>query len=115
MENSLHLLQIRLHDILPKLLTMTSVRLLRYTSFLSRFDYEMQFKKREQNQNIDCLSRAPLTHALDRGTSEVHQICAQTVFEISTESLTPKMLVAETEKDAELWNLKKKLQTETIS
>ncbi|KAG5333132.1 GVQW3 protein, partial [Acromyrmex heyeri] len=50
--------------------------------------FHVQFKKRKPNQNVDCLSRAPLTHVLDRGTSDVHQIYAQTVFEISTESLT---------------------------
>ncbi|KAI5731396.1 hypothetical protein M8J77_009366 [Diaphorina citri] len=39
---------------------MTSARLLRYASFLSGFDYTVQFKKGKENQNVDCMSRAPI-------------------------------------------------------
>lgn len=43
------------HKALPQ---MTSARLLRYASFLSGFNYSVQFKPGENNQNVDCLSRS---------------------------------------------------------
>jgi len=47
MENIFHLLQTSAYtNIPPKLLTMTSICLLRYTSFLSGFHYEIQLKKK---------------------------------------------------------------------
>lgn len=42
---------------LPK---MISSRLLRYASFLAGFNYIVKFRKGIENQNVDCLSRAPL-------------------------------------------------------
>lgn len=45
--------------------------------------------------------------------NEVHQICTQTIFEISTEKLIAEIIVTETEKDAALQEIKKKLQTES--
>lgn len=39
---------------------MTSARLLRYASFLSGLDYSVCCKKGKDNENVDCLSRAPI-------------------------------------------------------
>lgn len=96
---------------------MTSARLLRYASFLSGFDYKIQFKKGEENQNADNLSRAPVIQLYNSGdmclNNEVHQICTQTIFEISTEKLIAETIITETEKDTALREIKKKLQTES--
>lgn len=103
---------------LPK---MTSARLLRYASFLSGFNYSVVFRKGIDNNNVDCLSRAPIKEcdsfsadaALNR---EVHQICVSTLNEISTISLTSTSIAAETGKDPDLAKLcKEVLRSETES
>ena len=96
-----------------KLPAMTSARLLRYASFLSGFDYVTKFKKGFDNTNVDCLSRAPITH-LKKTTDisinqEVHQLCQDTIFTISSVMITAETIAKETEKDAELRQIKNDL------
>ncbi|GBN51744.1 hypothetical protein AVEN_191782-1 [Araneus ventricosus] len=71
---------------------MTMARLLRYSSSLAGFDYTGKFRKGLENQNVDCLSRAPVNqNCISADISindEVHQVCASAVFEISSENLT---------------------------
>ncbi|XP_018305543.1 uncharacterized protein K02A2.6 [Mycetomoellerius zeteki] len=91
---------------------MTSARLLRYASFLSGFDYEVEYKKGNENVNADCLSRAPIHqkyYSTDIAINEVHQLCYSTIFEISTEELTTKTIVQETDKDEVLSKIKQAL------
>ena len=66
---------------------MTSSRLQRYATFLSGFNYEAAFKKRCKNTNVDCLSRASLISKIpieNSITEEVHQVCLETVSQISS-------------------------------
>lgn len=91
------------HKALPQ---MTSARLLRYASFLSGFDYTVKFKKGNDNQNVDCLSRAPVkqSHVSTDGKlgEEVNAICSHAIFSISSEHLTFKDICKETRNDPEL-------------
>lgn len=92
---------------------MTSARLLRYASFLSGFDYSVKFKKGKDNQNVDCLSRAPIKHKIDTHDSigeEVNQLCTQTVFQISSEHITFQTIQIETSEDPELKQIVSDLQ-----
>ncbi|KAI5731266.1 hypothetical protein M8J77_007169 [Diaphorina citri] len=88
---------------------MTSARLLRYASFLSGFNYSVQFKRGELNQNADCLSRAPVQpHQISHDQligNEVNQLCAETIFQISSKYITSQVIQEETEKDSELRNI----------
>lgn len=101
---------------LPK---MTSARLLRYASYLTGFDYAVKFRKGLENQNADCLSRAPISqHHISADmfiNDEVHQVCASAVFEISTDTLTADAIIQETEKDQELAEIKRELQSSPIN
>ncbi|GBN33495.1 Retrovirus-related Pol polyprotein from transposon 17.6 [Araneus ventricosus] len=84
---------------------MTSARLLRYASFLAGFDYTVKFRKGLENQNVNCLSRAPVNQncvSADVSINDVYQVCASAVFEISSENLTADAIIQETEKDQEL-------------
>lgn len=90
------------HKALPK---MTSARLLRYASFLSGFDYTLKCKKGEENQNVDCLSRATVHNpgvVKDIIGEEANEICAQSIFSISSSTITSLTIKKETEKDSEL-------------
>jgi len=82
---------------------MTSARLLRYASFLSGFDYSVQFKKGKDNENVDCLSRAPIQcpkmSADQLIGEEVNAIYAQKVFQISNDQITSLTIKNETQKD----------------
>ncbi|XP_018359746.1 PREDICTED: uncharacterized protein K02A2.6-like [Trachymyrmex cornetzi] len=97
-----------------KLPAMTSARLLRYASFLSGFDYEVEHKKGNENINADCLSRAPIHqryYSTDIAINEeVHQLCYSTIFEISTEELTTEKIIQETDKDEVLSKIKQALR-----
>ncbi|KAL1447864.1 hypothetical protein WDU94_005577 [Cyamophila willieti] len=65
---------------------MTSARLLRYASFLSGFDYTVQFKKGKENENVDCMSRAPIskqTSAEQEIGEEVNQLYDEVILQIS--------------------------------
>ncbi|GBL81808.1 Uncharacterized protein K02A2.6 [Araneus ventricosus] len=92
---------------LPK---MTSARLLSYASFLAGFDYTVKFREGFENQNVDCLSRAPVNqNCISADVSindEVHQVCASAVFEISSKNLTADAIIQETEEDQELAQIK---------
>jgi len=92
---------------------MTSARLLRYASFLSGFDYEVEYKKGSENVNVDCLSRAPVNqkhYSTDIAINEkVHQLCYSTIFEISSEELTAERITQETNKNEVLSRIKKNL------
>ena len=100
-----------------KLPAMTSARLLRYATFLSGFDYEIEFKKGSDHPHVDCLSRAPIIQnykTTDMALNdEVHELCAMNIFEISTATLNSEIIVKETEKDEELSKIKTELINET--
>lgn len=85
---------------------MTSARLLRYASFLSGFNYSVNFKKGILNKNVDCLSRASsnqIKNTTDQQIgNEVNEICKDTIFQISNEEITFQTIKAETSKDLEL-------------
>ncbi|KAI5707321.1 hypothetical protein M8J77_000189 [Diaphorina citri] len=85
---------------------MTSARLLRYASFLSGFNYSVQFKKGKDNQNVDCLSRAPIsTHTSSPEQSigeEVNQLYGEVILQISSNKITSQVIKLETENDTEL-------------
>ncbi|XP_008484885.1 uncharacterized protein K02A2.6-like, partial [Diaphorina citri] len=93
---------------------MTSARLLRYASFLSGFNYSVQFKRGELNQNADCLSRAPVQpYQISNDQligDEVNQLCAETIFQISSKYITSQVIQEETEKDSELRNIIQELK-----
>ncbi|KAL1446335.1 hypothetical protein WDU94_012228 [Cyamophila willieti] len=70
---------------------MTSARLLRYASFLSGFDYTVQFKKGKENENVDCMSRAPIskqTSAEQEIGEEVNQLYDEVILQISSNKIT---------------------------
>ncbi|GBL97384.1 Uncharacterized protein K02A2.6 [Araneus ventricosus] len=98
---------------------MTSARLLCYASFLAEFDYTVKFRKGLENQNVDCLSRAPVNqNCISADVSindEVHQVCASAVFEISSENLTADAIIQETEKDQELAQIKRELLSSPVN
>ena len=84
---------------------MTSARLLRYASFLSGLDYSIRCKKGKDNENVDCLSRAPVSlHQSQRISidEEVNALCAETLFQISTFSVTADTIAEATAIDPEL-------------
>ncbi|BET02945.1 Hypothetical Protein NTJ_15763 [Nesidiocoris tenuis] len=97
---------------LPQL---TSSRLLRYASFLSGFDYTVKAKKGIDNVNVDCLSRAPIKYSAVSNDEligkEADQICAQTVFQISSPAITFSIIQQETLKDPELGKILQNLTT----
>lgn len=98
---------------------MTSARLLRYASFLSGFDYTVKYKKGKENENVDCLSRAPVLQ--DSKTfdillnEEVEQLHSDTLFQISSLTITADAIVQETDKDQELAKIKHELQSSPIN
>lgn len=91
------------HKSLPQ---MTSARLLRYASFLSGFHYTVQFKKGKDNQNVDCLSRAPISIQVSSPEQsigeEVNQLYDEVILQISSNKITAQVIKIETEKDNEL-------------
>ncbi|KAL1446815.1 hypothetical protein WDU94_012377, partial [Cyamophila willieti] len=88
---------------------MTSARLLRYASFLSGFDYTVQFKKGKENQNVDCLSRIPIdTHLCSSDQyigDEVNQLYAELILQVSSAKVTSESIKEETQKDDKLKQL----------
>ncbi|XP_054275642.1 uncharacterized protein K02A2.6-like [Macrosteles quadrilineatus] len=97
---------------LPK---MTTARLLRYASFLSGFNYKLKNKSGDENENADCLSRAPLSQD-SRSTDmkineEVHLLYAESLFQISSTAITNQTIASATLNDSHLKSLMKTLQT----
>ena len=98
------------HSKIPK---MTSARLQRYAAYLSGFDYQVHSKRGKDNSNADCLSRAPVN--LPSNTpdvainNEVNQLCSDSIFAISSNTLTFKTILIETDKDPVLSIIKRKL------
>lgn len=82
---------------------MAAARLQRYAVFLTGFNYDVIFRKGIDNTNVDCLSRAPI-NALSNDfiSEEVNQICENTIFQISSETINFKTIQIETKKDEEL-------------
>lgn len=92
---------------------MTSARLLRYASFLSGFDYTVQFKKGKENENVDCMSRAPIskqTSAEQEIGEEVNQLYEEVILQISSNKVTCQVIREETERDNELKNIIHKMK-----
>ncbi|KAB0794890.1 hypothetical protein PPYR_11729 [Photinus pyralis] len=96
----------------------TSSRLIRYASFLSTFDYKVQFKKGIDNTNADCLSRAPLHD--DKGKietafdEELDQVNHEQVFNISTDQIGYERIKYETGRDSELCKIIEQMKTQRI-
>uniref|UniRef100_A0A0K8T6F4 RNA-directed DNA polymerase n=1 Tax=Lygus hesperus TaxID=30085 RepID=A0A0K8T6F4_LYGHE len=88
---------------------MTSARLLRYASFLSGLDYTVRCKRGKDNENVDCLSRAPVSPSgnLPQITvdEEVDALYAETLLQISSSAITADTIVEETARDPELQTL----------
>ncbi|KAF2894084.1 hypothetical protein ILUMI_12094 [Ignelater luminosus] len=84
---------------------MTSARLLCYA-----FDYNVTFTKVIENQNVECLSRAPLNQEFQSPDTfineKVSEVCATAVSEIFNETLRPDRIAQETERDENLYGLK---------
>jgi hypothetical protein len=84
---------------------MISSRLLRYASSVSGLDYTVQCKGRE-NENVDCLSRAPASissHSPEISIDQkVYVQYAETLLQISSSSFTADIAAEETVKDPEL-------------
>lgn len=82
---------------------MTSWHLLRFTTFLSDFDYEVEFKKGIENIDADCLSRASFTQnkTLNDITinNEINQVCMTSINEMSTILLNADAIRKETNSD----------------
>uniref|UniRef100_A0A146LZ17 RNA-directed DNA polymerase n=1 Tax=Lygus hesperus TaxID=30085 RepID=A0A146LZ17_LYGHE len=95
---------------------MTSARLLRYASFLSGFDYQVKFKSGEENKNVDCLSRAPISQTFSSTDTaigeEVNLLYAEQILQISSYNVTFKVIQEETSKDPELAKIIKSLKNE---
>lgn len=100
-----------------KIPAMTAGRLLRYASFLSTFDYEIEHRKTEDHTNVDYFSRvkfkskATQEHPLSQETTEIHD---QVINPILLTNITYKSIAEETSKDLELVKLKDKLRNESI-
>lgn len=97
---------------LPK---MTSSRLLRYASFLSGLDYTVRCKKGKENENVDCLSRAPVSTTNESPEisidQEINALYAETLLQISSFSITADTVAEETVKDLTLQALLQELKT----
>ncbi|XP_065223070.1 uncharacterized protein K02A2.6-like [Planococcus citri] len=108
---------------------MTSARLIRYACFLAQFNYDVKFKKGIDNQNVDCLSRAPVdpqisyvenlsVNVMSEPTNdfilgnEPDQIYTDNIFYLSNEIVNSATIAAETQKDPELQPLLLKLLTD---
>lgn len=101
-----------------KLPRMTSARLQRYAAFLSGFNYEVIFKKGSENNNVDCLSRAPINpkpHTDTAINEEVHLLCEESISRISTLNLTFQSIREETIKDESLSKIMKELRENNAS
>lgn len=92
---------------------MTSARLLRYASFLSGLDYTVRCKKGKDNENVDCLSRAPITPSHPQQITideEINALHAETIQQISSSAITVDTIIDATANDPELKVLLKELQ-----
>lgn len=92
---------------------MTSARLLRYASFLSGLDYSVRCKKAKENENVDCLSRVPISPPKSApaiaANAEVNALHSETLLQISSSAITAVTIAEETAKDSELQALMKEL------
>ncbi|KMQ86236.1 hypothetical protein RF55_14834 [Lasius niger] len=97
---------------------MTASRLLRYASFLSTFDYEIEHRKAEAHTNVDYLSRVNYMsktiheHPLSQEVTEIHD---QVINQISSTDITYKSIAEETSKDPELLKQKAKLFNKSVT
>nr|XP_014288159.1 uncharacterized protein LOC106688283 [Halyomorpha halys] len=70
------------------------------------FDYVVKCKKGKDNQNLDCLSRASIIQSRPSSDvfigHEVNQICADTLFHISSSAITAAIIKEKTATDPEL-------------
>nr|XP_014292631.1 uncharacterized protein K02A2.6-like [Halyomorpha halys] len=93
---------------------MTSARLLRCASFLSGLDYTVRCKKGKDNENVECLSRAPVTIPSNAPAiavdAEVNALYAETLLQISSSAITADTIAEETARNPELRALIKDLK-----
>lgn len=97
---------------------MTSARLFRYAPFLSGFDYTVKCKIGKENQNVDCLSSAPM-HYTKTTTDEliwkeVNQAYAESIFLISSEVITAEDIRTKTANDPELQDIVNRLKSTSL-
>ncbi|BES92812.1 Hypothetical Protein NTJ_05622 [Nesidiocoris tenuis] len=101
-----------------KIPKMTSARLQRYAAFLSGFNYTVNFRKGEENSNVDCLSRAPLKGPVNQTDSainkEVHQIFEASINQIESSTLTYEALQEAYRNDEKLSQLVQELRENRI-
>lgn len=91
--------------------TFAAARMLRYATYLSQFDYEIQHRPTEQHKNVDYFSRNPEEtyelNVIDECTflqdNRISNIC-------KTQTISPELLRKETSADPELSTLKETLQ-----
>ncbi|XP_031333894.1 uncharacterized protein K02A2.6-like [Photinus pyralis] len=94
----------------------TSARLIRYASYLSSFDFNIQVKRGVENQNADCLSRAPIKSKNSMSfdalqNEEMHEVYEMTIFDISTDTINSDRIREETCKDRELQEIIEELSS----
>lgn len=78
----------------------TPARLLRYTEFLSNFEYEMLLKKGSQQENANLKKKKSSTDKIIN--EEVNQLCVSFVFEISNEPLNAWIFATKIAEDTDL-------------
>jgi len=93
---------------------MTAARHLRYAAYLNMFDYQIKYRKSEDNKNADYLSRSPIAEQ-PSGTQaaldwELTCCQEQTLNQISTSNITSTEIATETKKDPESSTLLENLQ-----
>lgn len=92
---------------------MTSARLLRYATWLTNFDYQIEHKKAEENVHADFLSRSPIQENMSQMErnieEEVSLISNETIYTISNDALNYKTLAEETSRDEQLSRIKSEL------
>ena len=84
-----------------KLPPMTASRLLRYAAFLQAFDYQIRYRKGEENTNADYLSRATSSSSIGIDTvlnQEVEELNCQIINKISTRNRKRSSIVRSKEK-----------------
>ncbi|KMQ90516.1 hypothetical protein RF55_6955 [Lasius niger] len=97
---------------------MTSARLQRYATFLSGFNYKVEFKKGSENTNVDCFSRAPINQKphTDRVINEeVHLLCEESLLRVSTQNLAFESIREETRKDQHLSKILQELREDSTT
>ncbi|XP_031334015.1 uncharacterized protein K02A2.6-like [Photinus pyralis] len=89
--------------------TITASRLIRYSMFLSSFDYTIKHRKSEDHANADYLSRAPLPNPKPESTDEDSEVFNIIVSHLISDPITFRTIQLETDNDPGLKELKRNL------